>query len=175
MKGDTDLDLHAELWAATKRARRPLVGKLNISPKLATAWGFGRVEFFGRAFYQPAEDGRFALIVAVVEYGDTIDLAAIDLETGRAATRLGYGRLFGFDAIDRARREGTTILLFERAFDWLRNPDGTAFIIDWPLAAHLLAADLGDWRVRCSSRALAARVRRALSQPLPLPRIEVPA
>jgi hypothetical protein len=170
-----DADLHAELHRANQRARHPRldITALRASPKLATAWGVAPVEFFGR-FYQPAEDRHWALIVAVVEDGDLVDLCAVDLESRRTGTRLGFGRVLGFDALGRARREGHTIYLREHVLDWLRKPDAAACVLDWAQAPHLLNADLGDWRLRCASRNLSQRVRRALAQPVSLPRLEVP-
>lgn len=139
MSGATDL--HAELVSAILRARHPDVAAklaplrlpLGFSPKLMT--GVSRVEFFhaGRVIcYQPAEDGRRALIVAVQETlfstlnelisldpvtgicvetaeaagREVVDLCAVDLLTQQVGTRLGIGTVLGRDAIDDVRFDG---------------------------------------------------------------------
>ena len=178
---------HIEHWRAMRFARdalvRPILERLGISPK-APPCGIGRVEFFGPAgaYYLPCEDGpAFAIIVPVVEFGDTIDLAAIDLETQHVATRLGIGKALGLDDIDRARWDGGRLNLFDKPLDWLREPEAAACIIDWKVAAFTLAnldhpvtALAGEpIEVLCSSFALAERIERAFARPLPAPELRV--
>jgi hypothetical protein len=172
------IDLHRELLHAMQRARDPdsprrvrqMLGVLGVSPKLISCWGVATVETFGpgRAFYQPAEDGRWALIVGVVEAGDLIDLCAIDLETQHVGTRLGLGKALGLDDVDRCRWEGRALQLLDEPLAWLRNPVGSAFIIEWRVADFTLA-DLEPTKVTvlCSSLALAERVERAHPRPMP--------
>jgi hypothetical protein len=155
--------------------------ELGIAP-LALPWCFDRVEFLGpeRAWYQPCEDGPACVIVPVIEDGCAVDLAAIDLETQHVGTRLGIGRALGLDAIDDVRWNGGVLHLVE-PLDWLREPAAAACIIDWRSAAFTLA-DLDrptttlacrPIEVRCSTFALAARVERAFSRPLPAPDLHV--
>jgi hypothetical protein len=135
-------------------------------------WGIGRIETFNnRRFYQPAPDGRvFALIVPMVEFGDTIDLCAVMLPERHVATRLGIGAALGLDVIDWARWHERTLHLVEDPLRWLRSPARCAFIVDWTRAAVVLA-DLGH--IRCTSLALGERVERAFRQPLPVPLVQV--
>ena len=182
-------DLEAELWAAMRRVRHPrvtsMLGSLGFSPKIATIVGlsFG-VERFGpgRRYYQPMEGGEIALIAGVVELGDLADLCAIDLETQQVSLRLGIGKALGLDAIDDVRFNGGVLHLVDKPFDWLREPVGSAFIIDWTVAAFVLAdldrpvTTLADQpiEVRCSM-ALAERVERAFRRPLARPNLRVAA
>jgi hypothetical protein len=172
--GASPARIEAELWTAIQRARHPRVAQLlaglGISAKLKTAWGLGRVEFFGpeRAYYQPAEDGAVALVVVVVEFGDLVDLCAIELPSQHVATRLGLGKALGLDDIDRARWDGGRLNLVDKPLDWLREPEGAACIIDWSVADFTLA-DLEPTRVEvwCSSLALAERVEQVRPRPMP--------
>jgi hypothetical protein len=178
-------DLEAELWAAMRRVRHPrvtsMLGPLGLSPKIATIVGlsFG-VERFGpgRLYYQPMEGGEIALIVGVVELGDLADLCAIDLETQQISLRLGIGKALGLNAINDVRFHGGVLRLVDRPLDWLREPVGSAFIIDWRIAGFTLAdldrpvTTLADKpiEVRCSMT-LAERVERAFRRPLAHPNL----
>jgi hypothetical protein len=169
------INIESELWPAIERARHPRVAPMladfGISPRLQTAWGLAKVEFFGkaRAFYQPAADGAFALIAAVVEFGDLADLCAIELPSQHVGTRLGLGKALGLDGIDDCRWNGSDLALVERPVDWLRKPEG-AFIIDWETAAFTL----NEVRpITCNSLGLATRVERAFLRPLPVPELLV--
>jgi hypothetical protein len=181
------VDLEAELWAAIERSRHPKLAQalagLRISAKLRTVWGVGRCEFFGRSnsYYQPAEDGRRAVIVGVIEQGNLVDLAAADLATDDVATRLGIGRALGLDEIDRVRFNGGVLNLVERSFQWLRAPVSSACILDWRTAAFKLtdldhpstSLAIEPIEVHCSSLALAELVDAALRRPVPIPRLMV--
>jgi hypothetical protein len=167
------VDLDAELVAAMDRVRvkgRPSVGfqRVGLSPKAPQA-GICRVEFDASGHYQPDPHGLPALVVAVVEGGELVDLAAIRGE--QVAARLGLGAALGLDVIDRARWEGRTLCLFASIWSWLSDPRGT-YLIDWHVARSTLA-DLAA--IRCQTIALARQVRRALQQPARLPRLEWPA
>jgi hypothetical protein len=210
-------DIHAELVTAILRARHPCVAALLAPLRLPLGFsrhlmtGVGRVEFFraGRiTCYQPAEDGRRALIVAVQETlfstlnelvsldpvtgigvetaepagREVVDLCAVDLLTQQVGTRLGIGTVLGRDAIDDVRFNGGVLRLLDQPFDWLREPTGSAFILDWTIAAFILAdldrpvTTLADQpiEVRCSMT-LAERVERAFRRPLARPNLRVAA
>jgi hypothetical protein len=173
------ISLDAELVTAMRAARYlpawSILAPLRISAQ-APQWGLARIEFIDaeRRFYAPRDgDGRLALIVAVVEFGDTVDLAAIDLDSGHVATRLGIGTALGLDVIDRSRWECLRFQLFDNALDWLRDPLTGAFIIAWDRVTIALT-DLGEIPVDCASAELARRVHCAFSRPLPMPRLTIP-
>lgn len=178
--GGRGIDLHRELLHAMQRARdpdkprrvRPMLDVLGVSPKLISCWGDSTIETFGpgRAFYKPAEGGRWALIVGVVEAGDLIDVCAIDLETQHVGTRLGLGKALGLDEIDRCRWEGRELRLVDEPLAWLRQPVDSAYLIDWTVAAFTLA-DVAS--INCGSVAFAERVERAFLRPRPVPELLV--
>ena len=136
-------------------------------------WGLSRIEYLegSRAYYVPRSDGvAFALIVPVVEFGDTIDLAAIALPSQRVASRLGIGKALGLDAIDAARWNGTDLQLVDSPLAWMRDLDDRAFIVDWKIAAFTLA-DVSS--VSCNSLGLATRVEAAFLRPRTVPELLV--
>jgi hypothetical protein len=147
---------------------------LGVSPKLISCWGVATIETFGpsRVFYQPAEDGRWALIVGVVEAGDLIDLCAIDLETQHLSTRFGLGKALGFDEIDRCRWKGRKLQLVEKPLAWLHQPVDSAHLIDWTMAAFTLV-DVAA--INCGSVAFAERVERVFLRPRPVPELLIAA
>jgi hypothetical protein len=122
------VDLDAELLVAMSRARDP-----RIEPDFAAQgftralqWGVAHVEFYGldRELYEPVENGRsMSFIVPVVEDGDLIDLAAIDGHTQHLATRHGFGRALGADAISKAAGNSCALVLVERPLTWLRQQE----------------------------------------------------
>src|SRR5262245_32377707 len=54
--------------------------------------------------------------------GRIIDLAAIDQKTEHLATRLGVGKAFGVDVIEKARWGCCELKLYDRPLAWLRDP-----------------------------------------------------
>jgi hypothetical protein len=169
------VNLHDELWRAMQFARavEPQLRELELSNRVQ--WGLARVEFI-EGGYVPRVDGpSMALIVPVVEFGDTIDLAAIDLGTAelpskRVATRLGLGSALGLDVIDRCRWEGRSLRLAADALRWLRAPVDVACILDWRVAGFRLA---GLGKIVCETVELGERVETAFAHPIKLPLIAV--
>jgi hypothetical protein len=122
------VDLHGELWSAMTVAQKA-IGALTHDkliqslPRSGIQWGLGVVEYYGadREFYEPQPVGRPAVIVPVVEDGDTIDLAAIDMVNQHVGRRLCHGRALGADAIEKARWGVCHLHLVRRPLDWLRG------------------------------------------------------
>ena len=175
VEGDPCIDLHAELRCAMRFARHPEVASMLAGLRLSQRiqWGLSRIEYLegSRAYYVPRSDGAaFALIVPVVEFGDTIDLAAIALPSQRVASRLGIGTALGLDNIDAARWNGTDLKLVGSPLAWLREPVGAAFIVNWSIAGFTLA-DVSS--ISCNSLGLAARVEEAFLRPRPVPELLV--
>jgi hypothetical protein len=169
------VNLHAELWRAMQFARHSLVAaqllEMDLSPRVQ--WGIGRVEFIDGGGYVPRVDGpAMALIVPVVEFGDTIDLCAIEMPSQRLAVRLGLGGALGLDVIQRARWDERSLSLTDRPLRWLRAPVDCACILDWRLATHLLD---GIGKVVCDSLALVDQVEAAFAHPIQPPLIGVRA
>jgi hypothetical protein len=155
------VDIHAEIWRAIRFAKA-------LPPPLARAfaeqgltrrvqWGFARVSFYGldRRLYEPDREGRvMALIVPIVEGDDTVDLCAIDPDTQHVATRLGYGRGLGLQAVDKARF-GDTLKLMARPLDWMRDPVGSVYLFD---LATIMVALQGVSGIVCQDVAFGQRV-----------------
>lgn len=193
------VDLEGELWRAIEIGRRvDLIEAAGIAPALMTVVGVDFVRFHGRGrremFYEPAEDGAAALIVGAVDHdeddcGDPIaidlgtgigvaeiveggviaDLVAIELEGRRVGSRLGWATALGTDAIEASRWRGMPLTLMT-PLRWLREPEGTASVIDWRRAVYSLQ-DCA--KITCDSLALADRVRAAFARPIPLPPLYV--
>ncbi len=173
--GDPCVDLHAELWRAMRFARHPEVASMLAGLRLPRRiqWGLSRIEYLegSRTYYVPRNDGVvFALIVPVVEFGDTVDLASIQLPSLWVASRIGIGKALGLDAIDAARWNGTDLQLVDSPLDWMSDPDDCAFIVDWKIAAFTLA-DVNS--ISCNSLGLATRVEGAFLRPRPAPELLV--
>jgi hypothetical protein len=124
------VDLHGELWRAMRFAKAaaaddPLTANLLtcVLPFRGMQWGFGLVTFYGvnRELYELQPDGKPAIIVPVVEDGDTIDLCAIDPDSQHIGTRLDVGRALGLDAIERARFRCCDLHLVDRPLTWLHR------------------------------------------------------
>lgn len=120
------VDLDAELLVAMSRARDPRVEPDFAAQGFTRAlhWGVARVEFYGlnRELYEPHDDGKsMSFIIPVVEGGDLVDLAAIDGNTQHLATRQGFGRALGADAIEKARWGQCALVLMRRPLEWLRR------------------------------------------------------
>jgi hypothetical protein len=169
------INLHAELWRAMQFARavEPQLRELELSRRVQ--WGLARVEFIEGGYVPMADGHALALIVPVVEFGDTIDLAAIDLGTAelpskRVATRLGIGSALGLDTIDRCRWEGRTLHLAADPLRWLRSPVDAACILDWSVAGFKLA---GLGKIVCDTVELGERIEAAFDRPLRVPLIAV--
>lgn len=169
------IELHDELWRAMRFARavEPQLHELELSRRVQ--WGLARVEFFAGG-YMPLPDGpALALIVPVVHFGDTVDLAAIDLGTAelsskRVATRVGIGAALGLDVIERCRWEGLSLSLAADPLRWLRSPVDCACILDWSVAGFKLA---GLGKIVCDTVELGERVEAAFARPLRVPLIAV--
>jgi hypothetical protein len=159
----TTTKLHAELWRAMQFARHELVAPQLVDMRLSrhVQWGIARVEYYGPEGrrYEPRADGpAMALIVPVVEFGDTIDLCAIELPSQRWATRLGLGHGLGIDAVEKARFRCCDLELVDRPLKWIRRPIDSVYLFD--LGEVAVALD-GVPQITCEL-ALAERVQALL-------------
>src|SRR5688572_14793349 len=92
------MDLLQELQRAGRLAERPElepVRKTSALPStLGTRRGFDRV-VAGPSFYEPADEGRWALITAAYDDGELVDLAATSLRTRAMRRRTGLAQVLG--------------------------------------------------------------------------------
>jgi len=157
------MDLLHELQRAGRQAERPElepVRKTSALPSTrGTRWGFDRV-VAGPGFYEPAEEGRWALITGVWEDDELIDLVATSLETRAMRRRTGMAHVLGAPWIDVCRQSHMYLFLRDNALAWWRQNFFGAVILDWAYAAALLR---GVPTIACASEALARRVQRAFA------------
>lgn len=173
-------ELEREFERAIRFAKQPRPGAMLATLGLSNAvqWGAAMVSWWGdeRRHYEPYEDGKsWALIAPVVEGGELIDLAAIELPNQHIGTRLGLGHGLGFDAIERARCgvsevagaleehqqlfERGDLLLVERPLSWLRAPVDAVYLFN---LSSLLSALDGVPQFDCDNVELWERVNALL-------------
>lgn len=161
--------LLSELLSAHRIARDPEMAAalqpLRIPDAGLPVWGLQSVTVESD-HYAPDPAGRPAIIVPVAEDGRIFDLAATGLASRRTATRTGLGSILGRDALERALFRQATLHLFQDPIEWLQHRCAGAVVIDWRAAAFTLA-DLPA--IACTTELLAARVDKALRQPLRVP------
>jgi len=138
---------------------------LRIPASGLPVWGLQAVTF-ETDHYTPDPAGQPAIIVPVADDGRIFDLAATGLAARRTATRTGLASVLGLDALERAVVHQATLHLFQDPIEWLRHRCAGAVVLDWRAAAFVLA-DLAA--IACSTDLLAARVDKALRQPLRVP------
>jgi hypothetical protein len=155
------MDLLQELQRAGRQAERPElepVRKTSALPStLGTRWGFDRV-VAGPSFYEPADEGRWALITAAYEDGELVDLVATSLRTRAMRRRTGLAQVLGEPWIGVAIQSHAPLILRESALRWWASSFFGAVILDWAYAAEPLR-DVPA--IGCESRPLAERVLRA--------------
>ncbi len=158
-----------ELLAAHRIVRHPEVATtlkpLRLPAEGVPLWGVESVAV-EHGCYAPDPAGRPAIIVPVADDGRLIDLAATSLASRRIATRTGLGAVLGQAALDRALVHQVPLHLFRDPIEWLQNRGAGAVVLDWRAAAFVLT-DLAG--IACTSALLAARVDKALRQPLRVP------
>lgn len=161
-----------ELVAAHRTARREdLAQALDACGLRQTGEIFG-VEFVQVTphNYEPAPGGHAALIVPHVEDGKIVDLVATGFATRTSRTREGICTALGTDQIDLAREREGQLRLYADPLEWLQHNRQGACVIDWRAAHHVLA-DVPA--IACSNDKLAARVERALREPVRMPTLYV--
>lgn len=120
--------------------------------------------------YAPEPGGRPALIVPHIADGAIIDLVATGFATRTSRTREGICTALGTDQIDLAREREGQLRLYADPLEWLQHGRAGACVIDWRAARHVLA-DVPA--IACSNDKLAARVERAMREPVSLPALYV--
>jgi hypothetical protein len=153
-----------ELQRAGRLAERPElepVRKTSALPSTrGTRWGFDKV-IAGTSFYEPAEEGRWALITAAWEDGELVDLIATSPRTRAMRRRTGLAQMLGAPWIDVAEQTHLHLSLRASAWRWWASGFFGTVILDWALATALLR-DVPA--IGCDSEALALRVRRAFAE-----------
>lgn len=158
-----------ELVAAHRIVRHPEVAAtlepLGLPAAGVPVWGVESVAV-EHGYYAPDPAGRPAIIVPAFDDGGLIDLTATGLASRRIATRTGSATILGEDALDRALDRQVPLHLFRDPIEWLRHRGAGAVVLDWRTAPFVLT-DLAG--IACTTALLAARVDKALRQPLRVP------
>ena len=172
-------DIEQEFSRAIRFAKQPRPAAMLATLGLSNAvqWGAALIDWYGveRRSYEPAHDDAFhpwALIAPVVEDGELVDLAAIELPSQHVGLRLGVGHGLGLDAVERARwTDDKPLLLVATPLAWLRHPIGSIYLF------HLSDVDValdGVARIACQTVELAERVH-SLVRPSRRPAVLAPS
>ncbi|GEP61293.1 hypothetical protein [Reyranella soli] len=164
--------LMVELLAAHRRARMPEVAEALAAcglPMTGPLWGIGFVSV-DRHHYEPDDTGKPAVIVPYFEDGVLLDLVATSLATRQSRTREGICTTLGEEWLEQARESGTAAKILPDPIAWLQNGRHGAVLVDMRAARHVLA-DMSA--LACEGELLAARIDRALRQPVIFPTIYV--
>ena len=112
------MDLLHELNRAGRQAERPELEAVRETSALpstrSTRWGFDRV-IAGPCFYEPADEGRWALITAAYDDGELVDLVATSLRTRAMRRRTGLAHVLGAPWIGVAEQSHLHLSLRESA------------------------------------------------------------
>lgn len=149
-------------------------------------FGVARCEPIGGGLYQPSE-GKLHVVIPVIEDGVLIDLCAFrSTAPGEWLLRTGNGWALGLEqglsewmwhapADPQAKppryQVGQPPTLFADPLDWLRGQGDGLCILDWG-SPEIRSLDVLH-HVICSTPAVAALLRRALTRPARLPQITV--
>lgn len=156
-------DLEQELRSAQQLARDPRCAVAFDFPNDLAGAGF--VEITGPT-YQPSSDGDPAVVIAAEAGGELVDLVAVRLCDRATATRLGVAAILGEDAVEAARLNGHTLLVYPDPLRWVWAGCLGVAILDWSCVRWALA-DVA--KMKCTTPQLEERVRRAFLQPTHLP------
>lgn len=162
-----------ELVAARRRLDNAelagALGTYGLHTDSGPLWGVAFVTV-NHHHYEPAPDGRPAVIVPHFEGGRLLDLVAVSLRGRACRTRTGVCTVLGREAIDDAKDCGAAVQIHPDPIAWLQNGRRGACMVDWRAARHELA-DLGV--IECDSQSLADKIDKAMRQPVNVPQITV--
>jgi hypothetical protein len=149
-------------------------------------FGVAYSEPFGAHCYQPAEDGKPAIINGAYRGGKLIDLAATSLQTRNTRTRLGMADALGEEWLELARAyaldaacglrpsdhpDNGTVWVYSDPIKWLQQACRGVVVLDWRAAPSLFLDVPG---AACSTLQLARRLDDALRRPAFFPKLFVP-
>jgi hypothetical protein len=120
---DDVVDLDAELEAA---------GYITLD---GIPRAVARIESVGDGLYAPREDGRLALLIGYMHYGELHDVVALLPKQPKPLTRCGLIAFLGYDHVDRCRWDKRAPLVVDHPITWLHQADNACCVIDWPRAA----------------------------------------
>lgn len=135
------------------------------------------------SLFEPADDGRPALVVPVakpivreisglaIDDVEIVDLIAVrSSDPARWLWRDGQGWALGAGLIGR----GAPLRVVPTPFDWLREGGDALCILDWGAPAHCWELLRNEIALELPGKELRSRVRNALVRHAALPPMEVP-
>lgn len=158
------------------------VRSLGASPEALASLGYRQLPFgveridvddAGR--WWPDPEGKPALVVPVMEYGEPIDIIAF--HTGQPARwwwRDGIGSLLGHDLLTRCVWPGDELPVVSTPLAWIVAGGEAVCILDWDLPDHEISPLRDFYGLQCDSQILASRLRKRLAQPRKVPPISFP-
>lgn len=138
-------------------------------------FGVERIDTDDAGRWWPDPEGKPALIVPVIEYGEPID--AIAFRSSRPARwwwRVGVGGLLGHDILTRSIWPGDELLVVSTPIAWIAAAGDAVCILDWDMPDHEIAPLRDFDGLQCDSQLLASRLRQRLARPRKVPPISCP-
>jgi hypothetical protein len=166
----------------TRTAHIDHVRALGASPAAIVTLGsrqlpFGveRIDVDDAGRWWPAETGKPALVVPVIERGEPIDIVAFrSSQPARWWWRIGVGGLLGHDVLNRDIWPGDELAVVSTPIAWISAAGEAVCILDWDLPDHELSPMRDFHGIHCDTPILASRLRKRLAQPRKVPPISVP-
>ncbi|MPZ34874.1 MAG: hypothetical protein GEV13_28475 [Rhodospirillales bacterium] len=162
-----------ELVEAHRKARREdLAGALDACGLRQDGGPIFGVEFvaYDAHHWAPEPGGKPAIIVPHFEDGRLLDLVAVAPRSRACRTREGVCTVLGREWLDRGRDYDEAVRIYPDPLAWLLDGRRGAVIVDWR-AARFDLADVPE--LVCTDKALAARIDKAMRQPVQMPRLVV--
>jgi hypothetical protein len=154
---------------------------LGVSPEAIAGLGTRQMPFgverigtddAGR--WWPDPEGKPAVVVPVIEWGELIDIVAFrSSQPARWWWRVGCGSILGADVMERSVWPGDKLLVVGTPLAWIAAEGQACCILDWGLPDCEVAPLRDQNELVCDTAILAARLRRRLSQPRRVPPITV--
>ena len=134
-------------------------------------FGVERIDVDDAGRWWPAEDGKAAMVVPVIERGELIDIVAFrSSRPERWWWRVGCGSLLGADLLNDVWPIGP-LRVVSTPLQWLCEGGRAVCVLDWSCPDYELSPMRDRDELACDNSMLAARLRRRLAQPRRVPRI----
>jgi len=138
-------------------------------------FGVERIGVDDAGRWWPDRDGKPALVVPVIEYGEPLDIVAFhSTQPARWWWRIGVGGLLGHDMLTRCVWPGDELRVVSTPLSWIAAAGDAVCILDWDLPDHEISPLRDFYGLQCDSQILASRLRKRLAQPRKVPPISFP-
>jgi len=176
------MNLQADLDRSLANVRQSHIDhirSLGVTPAAVASLGhrqlpFGveRIDVDDAGRWWPDAEGKPALVVPVIEHGETIDIIAFrSSQPARWWWRIGCGSILGADVMERSVWPGDKLLVVGTPLAWIAAGGDACCILDWGLPDYEVAPLRDQHELVCDSPILAARLRKRLAEPRKVPPI----